>query len=201
MKQCNCPRCTAKRQQEMKAPIFEEDRYFEEEKWYQDDKEDRWYPEDREDRWYPEEKKEEKRPEEKEEEEKRPERHPERRPEEKEEERRPERRPERHPGKRPERHPGRRPEEKKEEKCKVVYEPTVHCREEKEFHHCVKHIVPVVCKKVENHHYNHEYVIDKKVVKEEHRFDHGKRKEDWCKVAGCGNCHKEEDFGDDGDCY
>ena len=95
----------------------------------------------------------------------------------------------------------KRPEKHRESKCEVVYEPTVHCREEKEFHHCVKHIVPVVCKKVENHHYNHEYVIDKKVVKEEHRFDHGKRKEDWCKVAGCGNCHKEEDFGDDGDCY
>ena len=166
MRQCNCPRCMAKRQREMQKPFFEEDKYFEDEKWYPEEKEDKWYPEEKEELWFPEQKTER-------------------------EEKRPEKRPEKTEF-----------EEKRHDcKCKVVYEPTVYCTEEKEFHHCVKHIVPVVCKKVENHHYNHEYVIDKKVVKEEHRFDHGKRKEDWCKVAGCGNCHKEEDFGDDGDCY
>ena len=95
----------------------------------------------------------------------------------------------------------KRHEEHSDRECKVVYEPTVHCTEEKEFHHCVKHIVPVVCKQIENHHYDHDYVIEKKYVKEERRFDHGKRKEDWCKVAGCGNCKKVEDFDDDDDCF
>ena len=87
----------------------------------------------------------------------------------------------------------KRPEKHRESKCEVVYEPTVHCREEREFHHCVKHIVPVVCKQIENHHYDHDYVIEKKYVKEEHRFDHGQRKEDWCKVAGCKNGRKDCD--------
>ena len=95
----------------------------------------------------------------------------------------------------------KRPTKQPECGCEVVYEPTVHCTEEKEFRHCVKHIVPVVCKKIENHHYDHEYVIEKKVVKEERRFDHGKRKEDWCKVAGCENCKRVEDFDDDEDCF
>ena len=139
MKQCNCPRCMAKRQREMQKPFFEEDKYFEDEKWYPEEKEDKWYPE-------------EKRPEKTEFEEKR-----------------------------------------HDCKCKVVYEPTVYCTEEKEFHHCVKHIVPVVCKQIENHHYDHDYVIEKKYVKEEHRFDHGQRKEDWRKVAGCKNGRKDCD--------
>ena len=84
-------------------------------------------------------------------------------------------------------------EEHSDREYQVVYEPTVHCKEEKEFHHCVKHIVPVVCKQIENHHYDHDYVIEKKYVKEEHRFDHGQRKEDWCKVAGCKNGRKDCD--------
>ena len=55
------------------------------------------------------------------------------------------------------------------------------------FRHCVKHIVPVVCKEVENHHFDHEYVIEKKVIKENNRYDHGRRNEDWCKLfPGCG---------------
>ena len=78
--------------------------------------------------------------------------------------------------------------------CKVVVEPTVYCKEEKHYRHCVKHIVPVVCKQVEKHHYDHEYVIEKKVVKENNRYDHGRRNEDWCKVAGCGR-GKGEDCG------
>ena len=78
--------------------------------------------------------------------------------------------------------------------CKVVVEPTVYCKEEKHYRHCVKHIVPVVCKQVENHHYDHEYIIEKKVVKENNRYDHGRRNEDWCKVAGCGR-GKNEDCG------
>ena len=54
----------------------------------------------------------------------------------------------------------------KEEKYKVIVEPTVYCKEEKTFRHCVKHIVPVVCKEIENHHYDHEYVIGgKKLLK------------------------------------
>ena len=79
-------------------------------------------------------------------------------------------------------------------RCKVVVEPTVYCKEEKHYRHCVKHIVPVVCKQVENHHYDHEYTIEKKVVKENNRYDHGRRNEDWCKVAGCGR-GKNEDCG------
>lgn len=89
-----------------------------------------------------------------------------------------------------------RPEKEKEcerkERCKVVVEPTVYCKEEKHYRHCVKHIVPVVCKQVENHHYDHEYVIEKKVVKEHNRYDHGRRNEDWCKLAGCGRGRKED---------
>lgn len=166
MRQCNCPRCMAKRQREMQKPFFEEDKYFEDEKWYPEEKEDKWYPEEKEELWFPEQKTER-------------------------EEKRPEKRPEKTEF-----------EEKRHDcKCKVVYEPTVYCTEEKEFHHCVKHIVPVVCKQIENHHYDHDYVIEKKYVKEERRFDHGKRKEDWCKVAGCENCKKVEDFDDDDDCF
>lgn len=78
------------------------------------------------------------------------------------------------------------------EDCEVIREKTVYCKEEKNYYHKVKHIIPVVCKKVENHHYNHEYIIKKEVIKKEHRYDHGKREEDWCKVAGCSNgCKKE----------
>ena len=158
MRQCNCPRCMAKRQREMQKPFFEEDKYFEDEKWYPEEKEDKWYPEEKEELWFPEQKIER-------------------------EEKRPEKRPEKTEF-----------EEKRHDcKCKVVYEPTVYCTEEKEFHHCVKHIVPVVCKQIENHHYDHDYVIEKKYVKEEHRFDHGQRKEDWCKVAGCKNGRKDCD--------
>ncbi len=158
MRQCNCPRCMAKRQREMQKPFFEEDKYFEDEKWYPEEKEDKWYPEEKEELWFPEQKTER-------------------------EEKRPEKRPEKTEF-----------EEKRHDcKCKVVYEPTVYCTEEKEFHHCVKHIVPVVCKQIENHHYDHDYVIEKKYVKEEHRFDHGQRKEDWCKVAGCKNGRKDCD--------
>ena len=176
MRQCNCPRCMAKRQREMQKPFFEEDKYFEDEKWYPEDKEDKWYPEEKEELWFPEQKPE------------REEKRPERRPEKPEcEEKRPERRPEK-----PECEE-KRPEKRPDCKCKVVYEPTVYCTEEKEFHHCVKHIVPVVCKQIENHHYDHDYVIEKKYVKEEHRFDHGQRKEDWCKVAGCKNGRKDCD--------
>ena len=80
----------------------------------------------------------------------------------------------------------------KEEKCKVIVEPTVYCKEEKTFRHCVKHIVPVVCKEIENHHYDHEYVIEKKVIKEQNRYDHGRRNEDWCKLAGCGRGRKDD---------
>ena len=47
----------------------------------------------------------------------------------------------------------------RKERCKVVVEPTVYCKEEKSFRHCVKHIVPVVCKEVENHH-----LLKKKIV-------------------------------------
>lgn len=75
----------------------------------------------------------------------------------------------------------------KKEDCKVIHEKPVYCKEEKNYYHKVKHIIPVVCKKVENHHYNHEYVIKKEVIKKEHRYDHGKRDEDWCKVA-CKDC-------------
>ena len=158
MRQCNCPRCMAKRQREMQKSFFEEDKYFEDEKWYPEEKEDKWYPEEKEELWFPEQKTER-------------------------EEKRPEKRPEKTEF-----------EEKRHDcKCKVVYEPTVYCTEEKEFHHCVKHIVPVVCKQIENHHYDHDYVIEKKYVKEEHRFDHGQRKEDWCKVAGCKNGRKDCD--------
>lgn len=85
----------------------------------------------------------------------------------------------------------------RKERCKVVVEPTVYCKEEKHFRHCVKHIVPVVCKEVENHHFDHEYVIEKKVVKEKNRYDHGRRNEDWCKLAGCG---RDRDHKDDCDC-
>ena len=80
----------------------------------------------------------------------------------------------------------------KEEKYKVIVEPTVYCKEEKTFRHCVKHIVPVVCKEIENHHYDHEYVIEKKVIKEQNRYDHGRRNEDWCKLAGCGRARKDD---------
>ena len=83
-------------------------------------------------------------------------------------------------------------EKRKEEKCKVIVEPTVYCKEEKTFRHCVKHIVPVVCKEIENHHYDHEYVIEKKVIKEQNRYDHGRRNEDWCKLAGCGRARKDD---------
>lgn len=96
-----------------------------------------------------------------------------------------------------------RPEKEceRKERCKVVVEPTVYCKEEKHFRHCVKHIVPVVCKQVENHHYDHEYVIEKKVVKENNRYDHGRRNEDWCKLAGCGRgreckCNENYDYED-----
>ena len=82
--------------------------------------------------------------------------------------------------------------QRKEEKCKVIVEPTVYCKEEKTFRHCVKHIVPVVCKEIENHHYDHEYVIEKKVIKEQNRYDHGRRNEDWCKLAGCGRGRKDD---------
>ena len=82
--------------------------------------------------------------------------------------------------------------QRKEEKCKVIVEPTVYCKEEKTFRHCVKHIVPVVCKEIENHHYDHEYVIEKKVIKEQNRYDHGRRNEDWCKLAGCGRARKDD---------
>ena len=91
----------------------------------------------------------------------------------------------------------------RKERCKVVVEPTVYCKEEKSFRHCVKHIVPVVCKEVENHHFDHEYVIEKKVIKEKNRYDHGRRNEDWCKLAGCGcgrEREREYDRKDDCDC-
>ena len=32
-------------------------------------------------------------------------------------------------------------------RCKVVVEPTVYCRTDKDVHHCVKHIIPVEGKK------------------------------------------------------
>lgn len=78
------------------------------------------------------------------------------------------------------------------EDCKVIREKSVYCKEEKNYYHKVKHIIPVICKKVENHHYNHEYIIKKEVIKKEHHYDHGKRDEDWCKVAGCCNNHKDD---------
>lgn len=78
------------------------------------------------------------------------------------------------------------------EDCEVIREKPVFCKEEKNYYHKVKHIIPVVCKKVENHHYNHEYIVKKEVIKKEHRYDHGKRDEDWCKVAGCCNNHKDD---------
>ena len=62
---------------------------------------------------------------------------------------------------------------------------------------------PVVCKEVENHHFDHEYVIEKKVIKEKNRYDHGRRNEDWCKLAGCGcgrEREREYDRKDDCDC-
>ncbi len=163
MKQYGCPRCMGKEEKE--------------EKWYPEEKEEKWCFEDEEEKWYPEEKDEYKK--------------------------------------------GRRDKEDKfeckkdrydkedkfeckkdrcdkdygyeyKERCKVVVEPTVYCKEEKNFRHCVKHIVPVVCKEVENHHFDHKYVIEKKVVKEQNRYDHGRRNEDWCKLAGCGRDRKDD---------
>jgi hypothetical protein len=78
------------------------------------------------------------------------------------------------------------------EDYKVIEEKPVYCKEEKNYYHKVKHIIPVICKKVENHHYNHEYVVKKEVIKKEHHYDHGKRDEDWCKVAGCTNARKDD---------
>ena len=70
-------------------------------------------------------------------------------------------------------------------RCKVVVEPTVYCRTDKDVHHCVKHIIPVVCKEVEHHHYHHNYITKTEVVKERDRQDHGRRPKDVCKKAGC----------------
>ncbi len=73
----------------------------------------------------------------------------------------------------------------RERRCKVIVEPTVYCRTDKEVHHCVKHIIPVVCKEVEHHHYHHNYITKTEVVKEYDRRDHGRRPQDVCKKAGC----------------
>ena len=54
-----------------------------------------------------------------------------------------------------------------------------------------------------SHHFDHEYVIEKKVIKEKNRYDHGRRNEDWCKLAGCGcgrEREREYDRKDDCDC-
>ena len=61
----------------------------------------------------------------------------------------------------------------------------VYCRTDKEVHHCVKHIIPVVCKEVEHHHYHHNYITKTEVVKEYDRRDHGRRPQHECKKAGC----------------
>ena len=73
----------------------------------------------------------------------------------------------------------------KYEDCIVICDETVYCVEEVTYDHCVKHIVPIVCKKIENHVYHHEYEIEKKYEKEERCCEVGKRKEDWCKYCDC----------------
>ena len=71
----------------------------------------------------------------------------------------------------------------------VVRDETVCCTEEVTYHHCVKQIVPVECKKIENHVYHHEYEVKKCYEKEERCCEVGKRKEDWCKYC---DCHDEK---------
>ena len=58
--------------------------------------------------------------------------------------------------------------------CCVVCENTLYCRNEKEFHHKITHIVPVEITNVETHYNHHEYKIEKTYKEEYKEFDCGK---------------------------
>ena len=73
----------------------------------------------------------------------------------------------------------------------TIYERPIYCLSEKHFHHRVRHIVPIVYKKIENHHTHHEYIIKKEFKREHKEHEHGKKENvDWCDIEFDKDCHK-----------
>jgi len=76
-------------------------------------------------------------------------------------------------------------EPKHYDSCCVVYDKPICCKEEKEFHHKITHIVPVKIKQVETNYNHHFYEIEKCCEVETYEVDCGLQDIDCGDIDGC----------------